>query len=59
MKVKFLKHHLRHKPGDEVDIDDNIANYLLKVGVATIETPSDEVIKESLNKKLKAVKKKK
>lgn len=58
MKVKFIKHHLHHKPDDEVEIDDNVAAYLLKVGVATIETPTDEEVHKKLTKKLKATKKK-
>lgn len=59
MKVKFLKHHLKYKIGDEAEIEDSVAGYLIKVGVATVETPSDEVIEKNLTKKLKAAKKKK
>lgn len=58
MKVKIIKPHLEYKPGDEVDFDEGIAGYLIKVKVATIETPTDEDLEKELTKKLKAKKKK-
>ena len=58
MKVTFIKRHLEYKPGDEAELDEGIAGYLIKVKVATIETPTDEELEEKLNKKLKAKKKK-
>ena len=59
MKIKFLKNHLNHKPGDEADVSDSLARYLLKVGVATVETVDDEAIDKTLSGKLKSTKKKK
>lgn len=58
MKVKFLKQHSGHKPGEEAEIKDSVAKYLLKLRVVTIETPTDEELEKSLTKKLKAKKKK-
>jgi len=60
MKVKIIKHHLHYKPNDEVELDDGIAGYLMKVRVATPvndETPEDT--EKELAKKLKSAKKKK
>jgi hypothetical protein len=59
MKVKFLKKHTGHNPGDYAEIKDSVANYLLKLRVVTIETATDEEIEKSLTKKLKTAKKKK
>jgi len=58
MKIRYLKKHLHYLPGEEVETDDNIANYLLKVGVATVATPDDKEIKKTLTTKLKSTKKK-
>ena len=33
MKVRFLKRHLTHRPGDERNIETCIAIYLIKMGV--------------------------
>lgn len=59
MKVKFLKKHSGHNPGDEAEIKDSVANYLLKLRVVTVETPTDADLEKSLTKKLKTAKKKK
>lgn len=57
MKVIFLKQHLEYNPGDEADIDEGIAEYLLKVGVVSTEETNNEEVEKTLVKKLKAVKK--
>jgi hypothetical protein len=59
MKVIFIKQHLEWNPGDEVELDEGIAGYLLKVGVVTTEQTDDEAVEKTLVKKLKAAKKKK
>ena len=59
MRVKFLKKHTGHKPGEYAEIKDSVANYLLKLRVVTIETATDEELEKDLTKKLKAAKKKK
>jgi len=59
MKIKYLKQHHHHKPGEEAEIKDSVARYLLKVGVATVETVDDKAIDKTLSSKLKSTKKKK
>jgi hypothetical protein len=54
MKVVFLKPHLDWNPGQEVEMDDGIAAYLIKTGVATNEEADPEEIEKTLHKKLKA-----
>ena len=56
MKVTFLKDHLSHREGDNVELEEDLAAYLLRVGVVTIEGPEDEEMEEKLTKKLKAAK---
>jgi hypothetical protein len=34
MKVKILKEHLEHKPGDTVDVHEHMAGYWERTGVA-------------------------
>ena len=34
MKIEFLKQHLDNKQGDQVELEDGIANYLIKMGAA-------------------------
>ena len=34
MKIEFLKPHLNNKEGDKVELEDGIANYLIKMGAA-------------------------
>lgn len=59
MKVKFLKKHSGHNPGEWADIKDSVANYLLKLRVVTVEVPTDTELEKSLTKKLKSSNKKK
>lgn len=59
MRVKFLKQHSGHKVGEWDDIKDSVANYLLKLRVVTVETPTDAELEKTLTKKLKTTKKKK
>ena len=60
MKVKIIKHHLHYKPNDEVELDEGIAGYLMKVRVATpVNDESPEDTEKKLAKKLKSAKKKK
>ena len=58
MVVTFLKRHHNHKPGDIAEIKDSVAKYLIKVGVATVDTPTDEVIEKTLSQNLKKTKEK-
>ena len=58
MKVKFLKHHVHHKAGEEAEIPEDIAAYLIKCRVVTVENETPEETEKKLNKKLKAAKKK-
>lgn len=60
MKLKYLKRHHNRKPGDEAEVKDSVARYLIKVGVAIpLEQESAEVLEKKLTKKLKSTKKKK
>ncbi len=34
MKIQFLKDHLDNKDGDKVDVSDDLANYLIRMGAA-------------------------
>lgn len=58
MKITFIKDHLNWKIGDEADLEEGIAGYLIKVKVATIEGETQEATEEKLTKKLKTAKKK-
>lgn len=59
MKVKFLRKHSGHQPGDEGEIKDGVARYLVKVGVVVpLDDEHPEVTEKKLAKKLKAKKKK-
>lgn len=59
MKITFIKDHLNWNVGDEADLDEGIAGYLIKVKAATIEGEASETTEEKLTKKLKTAKKKK
>lgn len=60
MKVKYLKKHSGHNPGDEGEVKYSVARYLIKVGVLVpVEQEAPEVIEKKLTKKLKSAKKKK
>lgn len=60
MKVKYLKQHSGHNPGDEGEVKDSVARYLIKVGVLVpVEQEAPEAIEKKLTKKLKSAKKKK
>jgi hypothetical protein len=59
MKVTFIKQHLDWNIGDEAELNDDLANYLLRVGVVSTEVPDDEAIEKTLTDKLKKAKKKK
>lgn len=59
MKVKFLKKHSGHNPGDWDEVKDSVANYLLKLRVVTVEVATDTDLEKTLTKKLKSSKKKK
>ena len=59
MRVKFIKAHTGHKAGEYAEVKDSVANYLLKLRVVTIDTPTDEELEKGLTKKLKATKQKK
>lgn len=59
MKVRFVKQHLHWNAGNEEDLPEGIAAYLIAVKVATIEDPPDDkAIEKQLTKKLTAKKKK-
>lgn len=62
VKVTLLKQHLQYRQGEEVYIDEGIATYWERVGVATTDNAAllpDEVVKDKLTKTLKKAKKKK
>ena len=59
MKIKYLKKHHHHQPGEEAEIKDSVARYLIKIRVATGETVEDKDIEKTLSTKLKSTKKKK
>lgn len=48
MKIEYLKDHVENKQGDKVDVDEDLARYLIAVGAAK---EGKEVKKEDLKKK--------
>ena len=56
MRVKFLRKHRNWNEGEEYDVPENIAAYLIRTGVATIEEETPEATEKKLTKKLKAKK---
>lgn len=58
MLVTFLKHHVKWREGEEVDLPEETALYLIRCRVVTVRTGEKDV-EDILNKKLKSAKKKK
>lgn len=42
MRVRYLKNHLTNKLGDEENVDDGLANYWFRVGVAEEAKEAEE-----------------
>ncbi len=49
MKIEYLKDHVENKQGDKVDVDEDLARYLIAVGAA--KEAKKEVKKEDPKKK--------
>ncbi len=52
MKIQFLKQHLDNKEGDKVELEDGIANYLIKMGAAKAATAKEAKDKPKEKKQL-------
>lgn len=58
MKVKLLKDHVLGNKGDIIDCDYERAQYLVRCGVADVETKDITVVYDTVDEKPKTVKRK-